>query len=47
MGDFGAPWRRELAQRSARMGELAERWAAVAPDWTPRYYREPLELVRG
>src|SRR5687767_5718967 len=29
------------------MGELAERWGAVAPDWTPRYYREPLELVRG
>jgi 4-aminobutyrate aminotransferase len=47
MGGFGAPWRREPAQRSVRMGELADRWEAVAPDWTPRYYREPLELVRG
>ena len=29
------------------MGELADAVEAVAPDWTPRYYREPLELVRG
>jgi 4-aminobutyrate aminotransferase len=29
------------------VGELAARWAAVAPAWTPRYYAEPLELVRG
>jgi 4-aminobutyrate aminotransferase len=29
------------------VSELSERWDAVAPAWTPRYYAEPLELVRG